>query len=114
MSDQINSEHGKALSRLGASKGGEMRAAKLTSEERQAIARQAAESRWSIILPRAPYDGQLKIADRVIHCAVLENGKRLITQGSFMTAIGRSERAKAGTGSERLVSAAGITEGLPP
>lgn len=36
-----------ALSRLGASKGGKARAAKLTPQQRREIARQAARARWS-------------------------------------------------------------------
>lgn len=35
-----------ALGRLGGKKGGKARAAKLTPEERKAIAKKAAESRW--------------------------------------------------------------------
>jgi hypothetical protein len=35
-----------ALGKLGASKGGKARAAKLTSEEKKAIARKAAQARW--------------------------------------------------------------------
>jgi hypothetical protein len=41
-----NSEAAKALSKLGASKGGEARAAKLSPEERSRIAREAVEKRW--------------------------------------------------------------------
>jgi len=39
--------HAVALSRLGASKGGKARAAKLTPEERREIARKAAQARWN-------------------------------------------------------------------
>ena len=47
MSDlKNNSLAAKALSRLGASKGGEARAAKLSPEERSRIARAAVEKRW--------------------------------------------------------------------
>lgn len=38
--------HAVALARLGSRKGGFARAAKLTAEERQEIARKAAEARW--------------------------------------------------------------------
>jgi hypothetical protein len=38
--------HAQALSALGASKGGKARAAKLTKERLQEIARKAANSRW--------------------------------------------------------------------
>jgi hypothetical protein len=39
-------QHAQALSALGASKGGKARAAKLTKERLQEIARKAANSRW--------------------------------------------------------------------
>ena len=39
--------HAVELGRLGGSKGGKARAAKLTPEERSAIARKAAKARWS-------------------------------------------------------------------
>jgi hypothetical protein len=39
--------HAVALSKLGASKGGQARAAKLTPEQRKAIARAAARARWA-------------------------------------------------------------------
>jgi hypothetical protein len=90
-----------------ASKGGKARAASLSPEARKEIARQAASSRWGQDLPRALADGQLMIAGRLIACAVLETGKRVLTQDTFLTAIGRSARPKAGTGITLL-------DGLPP
>jgi hypothetical protein len=38
---------GVAFGKLGASKGGKARAAKLTAEKRSAIARKAAQARWN-------------------------------------------------------------------
>ena len=81
-----------------AAKGGAARALSLTAEKRREIARKAAAGRWGSDLPRALNDGQLQIAGRIINCAVLETGKRLLTQDTFLTAIGRSARPKAGTG----------------
>lgn len=78
--------------------GGDARAAKLTAEERKQIARNAAEARWSSDLPRATHDGPLHIGDATLVAAVLPNGKRLIVQGTMLTAIGRSRTPKAGTG----------------
>lgn len=78
--------------------GGESRAAKLSSEDRRAIARKAAESRWGADLPRATHDGPLQLGDATLMAAVLSNGKRLIVQGTMLTAIGRSRTPKAGTG----------------
>ena len=79
------------------SKGGRARAKNLTSEKRIAIAREAALARWGE-LPRASHDGDLDIGGVPIKAAVLPNGKRLITQGTFLVAIGRSRTPKAGTG----------------
>jgi P63C domain len=78
--------------------GGEARASKLTVEERREIARNAAIARWSSDLPRATHDGPLQIGDATLMAAVLPNGKRLIVQGTMLTAIGRSRTPKAGTG----------------
>jgi hypothetical protein len=39
--------HAVALSKLGASKGGQARAAKLTEQQRRAIAKKAAQARWA-------------------------------------------------------------------
>lgn len=80
------------------SMGGDARASKLTVEERRQIARNAAIARWSSDLPRATHDGPLRIGDATLIAAVLPNGKRLIVQGTMLTAIGRSRTPKAGTG----------------
>jgi len=90
-----------------ASKGGRARAEALAPEERKEIAKRAATARWTRELPRATLTGQLVIAGRTINCAVLENGKRLLTQESFLTAIGRAGKAKGKTGSF-------VVDGLPP
>jgi hypothetical protein len=92
-------EAAQALSELGASKGGKARAEKLTAEERREIARQAAEARWATErknppLLKATHEGTLKIGAKEIGCAVLENGQRVITQSSFMRALGRARQAK--------------------
>src|SRR6476469_1875471 len=87
--------------------GGIARAEALSAEDRTRIARDAALSRWSADLPRATHDGSIRIGGSTIMAAVLPNGKRLLTQGSFLKTIGRSRTPKAGTGA--LVS----TDGLP-
>lgn len=102
------SEAAQVLAKLGAAKGGDARAAALTKEQRKEIARQAAMSRWNRDLPRAIRTGKLVINGKDIACAVLENGKRLLTQETFLTAIGRAPKAKAGTGSFSAV------DGMPP
>jgi hypothetical protein len=81
-----------------ASKGGDARAASLSTERKKAIAKLAAESRWGSELPRATHDGPLQIGDAVLVAAVLGNGKRLLSQGTVLQAIGRSRTPKAGTG----------------
>lgn len=42
----MKNSHAVELGKLGASKGGKARAAKLTPEQRSAIAKKAAEARW--------------------------------------------------------------------
>jgi hypothetical protein len=79
-------------------KGGLARAKALSPEERKAIARKAALSRWDVDLPIASNEGDFSIGNKVISAAVLPNGKRLITQSTFMIALGRSRTPKAGTG----------------
>src|SRR5258708_38855180 len=99
-----SSDAGKALSSLGASKGGDARAKKLSPERRREIARAAVEARWIKAgkkpIPQATHAGELKIGDLAIPCAVLEDGTRLLTQWGFYRAIGRSGRPAGGWGSD--------------
>ena len=83
------------------------RAASLSDQRRREIAREAAEARWAVDIPQASHDGPLRIGDREIFAAVLPNGKRLISQGTFLQAIGRSRNPKAGKGGLSTV------DGLP-
>jgi P63C domain len=78
--------------------GGKARASKLSKDRRVEIARKAANSRWSADLPQASHDGPLHIGDAILIAAVLHNGKRLLSQGTVLQAIGRSRTPKAGTG----------------
>jgi len=48
---------------------------------------------------KATHEGKLEIGEMKIPCAVLADGTRLLTQGGFLKAIGRSRTPKAGTGS---------------
>ena len=50
-------------------------------------------------IPRATHTGELHIGPNTIDCAVLQDGTRVLTQGAFFRAIGRSERPTAGKGS---------------
>jgi hypothetical protein len=94
-----------------AARGGHARAQALEPQQRSEIARAAAMARWTEDLPVAAYPGELIIAGRRIACAVLNTRKRVLTQQSFLTALGRSARPKGGTGTRRLTAGA---EGLPP
>jgi hypothetical protein len=45
-------------------------------------------------LLKATHEGDLPIGDMIIHCAVLEDGTRVLTQADFLAAIGRVGRPK--------------------
>ena len=77
-----------------ASLGGKARAAKMTPAERKESARKAAEARWGSDLPRAEFAGELDLAGQKIACAVLEDGRRVLSQQSFIEAIGRTGQLK--------------------
>lgn len=79
-------------------KAAEARKDALTPERRAEIARQAAAARWGGDLPEAAYEGEFPLAGVPIACAVLPNGTRIITQATFLRALGRSRSPKAGTG----------------
>jgi hypothetical protein len=79
-------------------KGGVARAEALSPHERKEIARKAADARWGSDIPQATHDGSLKIGDNELVAAVLANGVRLLSQGTFLRALGRSRTPKAGTG----------------
>jgi hypothetical protein len=82
------------------SRGGNARASKLSKSERSAIAKKAAQERWSSsALPAiaGSDDKPLSIGGVEIECYVLEGGTRVVTQRSFMRAIGRGYRSGEGT-----------------
>ncbi len=79
-------------------KGGFARAEALTPEQRKEIARKAALARWDGELPQASHDGTFRIGGAVLSAAVLPNGKRLLSQGTFIMTLGRSRTPKAGDG----------------
>ena len=80
------------------SQGGIARAAKVSKERRSEIAKAAASARWDVDMLQADFEGDVTVAGRTIPAAVLPNGKRLLNQGQFLQAIGRSRTPKAGTG----------------
>ena len=78
----------------GRARGGHARAAILSNSERAAIAKRAALARWEGSRLRATHEGDLQIGDTLISCAVLSDGRRVLSQSGFMKALGRSRQAK--------------------
>jgi len=78
--------------------GGIARAEALSAARRKEIAKLAAEKRWAGSLPTTVYEGGFNLGNTDISCAVLPDGTRLITQATFLRALGRSRSPKAGTG----------------
>jgi hypothetical protein len=90
----------RTLSKLGASKGGQARAEKLTPEQRSEIGKLGSAARWGV--PEAIVDGNLRINGVVIPCAVFEHDNkpvRVITEHGIANALlgsrsGASKRLK--------------------
>jgi hypothetical protein len=80
------------------SKGGVARAKVLSPEERKSIARKAALARWNADIPKAEFEGDLDVAGSTITSAVLPDETRVLSQATFLRALGRSRSPKAGTG----------------
>jgi P63C domain len=80
---------------------GKARMAKLNPDERRELARKGARARWESVgggedINRATHTGDIELIDEqvVIPCAVLEDGTRVLTQGGFLSAIGRRGKPK--------------------
>lgn len=83
----------------GRARGGAARAAKLSKEERSAIARKGGLARQAKKPdgpkpPHAVYKGVLKVADLEIPCFVLDDGRRVISGRGMTTAIGMKGRGQ--------------------
>jgi hypothetical protein len=89
------SEQAKSLGERGASAGGKARAAKLSAEDRREISRKAAQARWGGRAIPATHTGALAMGDRVVECAVVDDGTRVINQGTMLRALGRNRRPKS-------------------
>lgn len=83
------------------SKGGKARAEKLTPEERSRIASEGGKARAlaAASLPKVEYPGVLELGDAKIPCAVLSDGRRVLTENGITHAIlgvrsGASKRLK--------------------
>lgn len=113
MVDKEISDAARALSTLGASKGGQARADSLSEVERSEIAKKAATSRWGEVKAKATHEGNIRLGDGEIACAVLDDGRRVLTQQTFLQAIGRAAKAKAGTGSKQMLDNEQV-DNLPP
>lgn len=75
--------------------GGNARAAKLPASERSAIAKRAAEVRWSETTKEAVCgspDKPLVIGNTEIECYVLDDGTRVLSQTALLQALGRSPK----------------------
>lgn len=72
------------------SKGGRARAEVLGDDERRRIASDAAKARWSgsAKLPKATHKGVLEIGGSSIPCAVLEDGRRIVSETGVTNALG--------------------------
>ncbi len=77
---------------------GKARMKAMSPTERRDNARLAAEARWSADLPMADFEGTFNIGQVELSAAVLRDETRIITQATFLRALGRSRSPKAGTG----------------
>jgi hypothetical protein len=90
-----------------ASLGGKTAAAKMTPEQRQERAKQAAAARWRAGLPVATHgddDHPLRIGAAEIGCYVLNDGRRVISQRGLQTGIGMNVSG----GAQRLLKLVGV------
>ena len=81
---------------MGRARGGRERARRLTPAQRSDAARKAAAARWDGDVADAVCgspDQPLRIGDVEIECYVLDDGTRVVTQASFLQALGRHRRA---------------------
>ncbi len=75
---------------------GKARAESLSAAERKQIAAKAASARWNKGVPEALYGSPEKpitIAGTEIQCYVLDDETRVLTQASFLEALGRHRKA---------------------
>lgn len=104
------------MENVGASMGGQARAAKLTREQRSEIAKAAARARWEKIknpsaLPEAESDGVLTIGDISLDVYRLKDGRRLISKMAMAAALGL--KSEGGNAFLRTMTRKGIRSGLP-
>lgn len=92
----------------GRARGGEARAARLTPEQRKEIAMKGVEARRArALLPKATHgsvEHPLKIGEVEIPCYVLEDGRRVLSLGGMVKALGMSIGSAGGGDGDRLSS----------
>ncbi|KPA95386.1 P63C domain [Pseudomonas asplenii] len=105
----------------GKSKGGKARAESLTPEQRSEIAKKAALAKAEIAkLPKATHgssDHPLKLGDLEIPCYVLDDGRRVLSLGGMVKALGMSIGSAGKGEGDRLLSFAtgkAISPFIPP
>jgi hypothetical protein len=85
--------------------GGNARAAKLSPEQRSQIASKAAKARHEILkATHGSVDHPLRIGDVEIPCYVLEDGRRVLSLGGMVKALGMSTGSAGGGDGDRLAS----------
>jgi hypothetical protein len=76
--------------------GAKARAAKLSPEKRSGIAKKAASARWNKDVPEVflgSPDKPVMIGETQVQCYVLDDETRVLTQASFLEALGRHRKA---------------------
>lgn len=68
--------------------GGKARAARMTPEQRSAAARMALKARWPKL--RATHEGVMALGPIQLECAVLEDGRHVVSERAFTRALGRA------------------------
>jgi hypothetical protein len=79
----------KSHSQSGRSLGGLARAKSLTAAERKDIARRAAETRWGSEVLKATHAGEIHLGDVTLDCAVISDGRRVLSRRGVDRALGR-------------------------
>jgi hypothetical protein len=90
--EQKKNSHAAALSKLGAARGGEARAANLEPSRRKEIASAAAKARWKNgkgAIVKATHAGTLHIGEMVLECANLPDGRRVVSEATMLKALDR-------------------------
>lgn len=98
-------------------RGGNARAAKLTSQQRADIARKAAQQRWAKIkdperLPEAESDGKLVIGEVELDVYLLSDRRRVISKRAMAAALGL--KSEGGNAFMRSMTREGVRSSLTP